>query len=158
MLARPLKESGSAVVYVLGWLLLLLPLATWVTTGALVDLLQAQNARRAASAFYIAEAGLDRALAWVASQPSAEQACLGPDARPGSEDDGGVFGLPGQFVPFGEGPTTGYQVWVVGLAANAVRVRSHGHGWAGGSRTLEAVVRWHEGQPVTISWSEEFSR
>lgn len=153
---RRLGERGSAIISVLGWLLLLLPLAVWVSTAALVDVLQAQNARRAASAFYVAEAGLDRALAWVASQPSAEHAYRGPDGRAGSEDDGGVFGLPGQFVPFGEEAATGYQVWLVFLDSAAVRVRSRGRGWGGGNRTVEAIVRWNDGAPLTLSWNEEF--
>ncbi len=147
--------EGAALVLVLGWVSLLLPATLWIATAAWIELLQAQNARRATSAFYVAEAGLDRALAWVAQKRSAEEALRGPDGAQGTFDDGGVFGVPGQFIPFGPAGE-GYEVTVSPVDATAVRVQSRGVGWGGGTRAVEAIVHWTQSGEVNVHWNEEF--
>lgn len=141
---------------VIGWMSLLLPATLWLSTAAWIELLQVQNARRAVSAFYVAEAGLERALAWVATRPSASEALSGPDGLVGTPDDGGVFVAPGQFVPFGPEGQSGFAVTVFPVDSDALRLRSVGYGWGGGTRTLEAIVRWTAEGTTVVRWSEEF--
>lgn len=130
----------------------LLPLGAWLSLQARIDSEIARNIRGDLHAFYVAEAGIARALAILDTLPSAAVALLGPDGVSGTPDDGGLIAAPATAIFFPESPYF-YTLTVEPAGADMVRVHSTAHGWGGAVKQLEVVVLWRAGQ--LRSWWRE---
>lgn len=141
----PSDERGSALVAVLILAAVMVPIGTWATWQARVDAAVARNLRGDLHSFYVADAGLNHALAVVTRLPSPAAALAGPDGVPGTADDGGVVGPAAVRTIFPEAPY-GYLLDVQAVGIDGVRIRSTGAGWDGATKQLEAVVFWRGGK------------
>ena len=132
-------ERGTALLTTLGLMMLLLPLGAYVLMQCRSDLLIQRNFRDEIEAFYIAEAGLEHAVADIKPGRSMNRLLVGPDGSAGTDDDG--------FFPFGEGMPQDfplspfhYEVRVTPLSADAVSLVSHGIGRNGTTKVIAATV------------------
>lgn len=80
--------SGTALVSVLIMLAALTPLAAFAVMNAHLDVLVQHQVRQAASAFAVAESGLQHALADLRLDSNFDRLLAGPDHLPGTSDDG----------------------------------------------------------------------
>ncbi|GIW45982.1 MAG: hypothetical protein KatS3mg077_3264 [Candidatus Binatia bacterium] len=147
------NQRGVALILVLGWASLLLPLLSWLYLQALADQFLVQNLRREVDAFHVAEAGLNFALAAISRCHSSSCALAGPDGVLGTTDDGQLVGDPSGWRAFGE---SGGAFRVSSSAADetTVRIRSFGRGWGGGVAEVEALVHWEADGTVRIFWNQ----
>ena len=133
-------QRGTALVAVLVLMMILLPLGAYVVVQCRSDLMIERNLRSEIEAFYVAEAGLEHAMAEIPPGRSFEEVLTGPDHILGTADDG-LFpfheGWPNDFPysPFR------YEVRVASVDSNAVRITSRGAGRDGATKVIEAVVR-----------------
>lgn len=133
------RQRGSALTATLAATAVLLPLAAFAVLLTRLDFYVHDNTRAQAEVFYVAEAGLEHALADIPRGESLEQLLTGPDGYTGSADDG-VFpfreGSPGSFprAPFG------YQVRVERVNSQLLRLTSVGSGARHARATVEALV------------------
>src|SRR5262245_46040506 len=93
--ALPLREDGMALIATLAIGMILLPLGAFVLWQCRTDLAIQHNQRAEIEAFYVAEAGLEHALAEIRPAASFAPLLRGPDRVAGTNDDGGF--------PFAEG-------------------------------------------------------
>ncbi len=133
--------TGSALIAVLGVLALLLPLGVYAALQARMDLLIERNLAAEVEAFYVAEAGLEHAVAELRPGTSFDPVLAGPDRLRGTADDG-VF-------PFDEGSPTAfpaaplhYTVHVARRADGGVDVSSTASGRNGAAKVIAAIVKW----------------
>jgi hypothetical protein len=131
---------GSALIAVLGLMTLLLPLGTFVALQARMDLLMQRNLRAEIEAFYVAEAGIEHAVAEIMPGTSFDAVLAGPDRVEGTADDG-VF-------PFSEGPPAPfpaaplrYDVHVARRQDGWLDVTSSGSGRNGAMKAIAAIVK-----------------
>jgi len=134
------RQRGAALIVILGWCGLLLPVVTWLWVQAHSDQLVAQNVRRELDAFYAAEAGLSYALAAIAHCADPACALAGPDGQLGTPHDGGVAADPNSWISFG--PHASFHIRFAPLDAAAIRVRATGRGWGSATAAVDGVVRW----------------
>lgn len=134
-------QRGTALVVVLGWSTLLLPLVAWIWLQARMDQILAQNFRRDLDSYYVAEAGLHFALATFQHCSAPDCALAGPDGRAGTADDGGVTSQPGAWIPYGDS-SAAFQVQLSPMSATQLRLRARSRGWGASSAELEAIVTW----------------
>jgi len=127
-------------VAVLGVLALLLPLGVMAALHARMDLLMQRNLGAEIEAFYVAEAGLEHAVAEISPGVSFEAWLVGPDRRRGTADDG-VF-------PFDEGAPAAFPAaplhYVVRVAERpdgGLDVTSTGSGRNGAMKVIAAIVK-----------------
>ncbi len=147
------EEKGAALILVLGWSSLLLPLVGWLYLQAHTDQILAQNLRKELDAFYTAEAGLNFALAATSACDSPACALRGPDGVLGTADDGLVLPGPSDWAPFGD-QGRGFRVRVTEADSATVRIRSSGTGWGGGTSEVEALVRWQPDGTKQVFWNQ----
>ncbi len=127
--------------------MILLPIAAFVALECRTDLLIQHNLRAEIEAFYVAEAGLEHAIAEIAPGTSFDDVLTGPDHVAGTADDG-LFafseGVPGAFpsAPFR------YDVRVTKSGSDMISVVSSGTGINGATRVVAAVVK-RSGFPMT---------
>jgi len=132
-------ERGTALLTTLGLLLLLLPLGAYVALQCRTDLLIQRNLRDELEAFYVAEAGLEHAVADIAPGRSLNGLLLGPDGVAGNEDDGLFPFAEGAPLPFPSSPFQ-YEVRVSLVGADAVSLVSRGSGRNGATKVVGATV------------------
>jgi len=133
------RQRGSALTATLAATAVLLPLAAFAVLLTRLDFYVHDNTRAQTEVFYVAEAGLEHALADIARGESLEQLLAGPDGNAGSADDG-IFpfreGRPG---PFPHAPL-GYEVQVERANSQLLRLVSVGSGARHARATVEALV------------------
>lgn len=135
-----LNRRGVALVAVLAVVMILLPVGAFVTLQCRTDLLIQHNLRAEIEAFYVAEAGLEHALAEIPPATSFDTVLAGPDRIAGTSDDG-IFpfaeGAPSEFpsAPFR------YDVRVAQASSDVLTVQSTGTGVNGATKVVIALVR-----------------
>jgi hypothetical protein len=119
--------------------MILLPLGAFVVLQCRTDSAIQRNLRGDIETFYVAEAGLEHAVAEILPGQSLDHLLTGPDGVSGTSDDG-VF-------PFAQGPPSHfphapfrYDVRVVPGQNGMIRVVSRGIGGDGAAKVLEALV------------------
>jgi hypothetical protein len=143
MPAQPLKtcrdQSGIALVAALAVVLVVLPVAAFVVLQAAIDLRVQHNLRAATEAFYIAEAGLEHAVADIMPAASLQPLLAGPDVTWGSSDDGSFPFVDGPPAHFPYAPKR-YEVSVEDAGDGVIRIRSRGVGIGAAVAVVEARV------------------
>jgi hypothetical protein len=132
-------DRGAALIATLAIVMVLFPLGAFVVMQCRTDWLIHHNLRAEIEAFYVAEAGLEHALAEIAPGLSFDDVLAGPDHQSGTMDDG-VF-------PFREGavsdfphPPFRYEVHVTAAGTGMIQVTSHGSGHGESTKVVEALV------------------
>lgn len=132
-------ERGTALIATLSLTMILLPLGAFVVMQCCTDLMIEHNVRAEVESFYVAEAGLEHALAEIPPDSTFAPLLAGPDHIAGTVDDG-VFpfveGAPGDFpcAPFH------YDVRVNAANGGMVSVVSAGSGLHGANKAVSALV------------------
>jgi hypothetical protein len=136
---RPPDEHGQALLLTLVITTLVAPLGVFALLQAQVDLLLARYSRTATQLFYVADSGLEHALADLRLDPIFDRLTVGPDGQADTGDDG-------QF-PFRHSPpdcfpnaTFRYAVNVEPHDQERVDIVSRGIAESGGSQTVSASV------------------
>ena len=138
-----MNQRGSALVAVLGLAMILLPLGAFVVMQCRTDLLIQRNLRAEIEAFYVAEAGLEHAVADIAPDTSFDDLLAGPDHAAGTADDGVFPFRDGAPADFPESPFR-YEVRVTRSTRDALSIVSAGSGRQGAAQVVSAtVVRSH---------------
>jgi hypothetical protein len=137
--SRSFTERGNALLATMLLVLVLSPLAAFVAMQSQLDLKIHDHTRTALEAFYVAESGLEHALADLALEPSFERLGRGPDRRPGTADD--------RLYPFRvpppvnfPAPPAGYRVEVEAVGSERFDVVSLGRSHGRSQRTVSATV------------------
>jgi hypothetical protein len=132
-------EHGQALLLTLIITALVAPLGVFALMQARVDLLLARYSRTAAQLFYVADSGLDHALADLRLDPVFDRLPLGPDGKDDTKDDGDF--------PFHHNPpdsfpdaSFGYTVKVEPHGEERIDIVSRGIAESGGSQTVSASV------------------
>jgi len=131
---------GSALVAVMGLTALLLPLGAFVALQARMDLLMQRNLCAEIEAFYVAEAGLEHAVAEIQPGTSFDALLAGPDRLRGTPDDGGFPFSEGSPSPFPTLPLR-YDVRVAQRQDGWLDVTSSGNGRNGAVKVVGAIVK-----------------
>jgi hypothetical protein len=133
------RQSGSALILVMLLIVVLTPLVASVAMQARLDLLIERHGRAAHEAFYVAESGLEHALADLAHDPSFNRLVDGADGRQGTADD--------RLYPFSHPPPPyfpqapfGYRVETAPLGADVIEIISYGHAALQSSRVVSATA------------------
>lgn len=147
------NQQGVALVLVLGWVSVLLPLLSWLYMQAVLDQFLAQNLRREVHAFHVAEAGLNFALAAIRHCRSPSCAVAGPDGILGTTDDGRLIEDPTGWRGFGESGGA-FRLSLSAQSDVTVRIHSVGRGWGGGVAEVEALVGWHDDGQMKVFWNQ----
>ncbi|MFQ5667198.1 MAG: hypothetical protein ACE5I7_12295 [Candidatus Binatia bacterium] len=133
------NQRGAALVAVLSIAMILLPLGAFVVFQCHTDFAIQRNLRREIETFYVAEAGLNHAIAEIPSGGSFDEILVGPDHVAGTPDDG--------WFPFMEAPPANfpvppfrYEVHVQEGGSGAIRIISRGLGAAGATKVVAALV------------------
>jgi hypothetical protein len=134
------NERGAALVAVLCLTTVLLPLGAYVVVQSRSDFLIQRNVQGEVEALYVAEAGLEQALAEIRPGNSFDDVLVGPDGIGGTADDG--------TFPFASEPSFGltsdsfrYHVRVVRDRSDLIRIISRGSGTRGSTKVVEALVK-----------------
>jgi hypothetical protein len=85
---RRINEQGQALLLTLIITALVAPLGVFALMQARVDLLLARHARTATQLFYVADSGLEHALADIRLDPIFDRLLTGPDGKADTTDDG----------------------------------------------------------------------
>jgi len=141
------NQRGAALVATLIIAMLLFPLGALVVFQARSDLDIEHNLRSEIEAFYVAEAGLEHAVADIQPGRSFDEILVGADGVAHTRDDGRF--------PFSEGapaafplPPFHYDVQVLAAPNGMIRLQSVGVGLNGSTKVLEVLVARGRG-PVT---------
>jgi hypothetical protein len=133
-------QRGTALVAALAVVMVLLPVGAFVVLQCRTDLAIQHNLRAEIEAFYVAEAGLEHALAEIDPGTSFDSILLGPDHVAGTADDG--------LFPFVEGVPGGlsqaslrYDVRVTRVSDDMVSVLSAGSALRGATKVVMALMR-----------------
>ncbi len=134
-----MNQRGSALIAALTIAMILLPLGVFVVLQCRNDFLMQRKSRSEVEAFYVAEAGLEHAVAEIPAGQSFDPILAGPDRVAGTEDDG-VF-------PFAEGPPAEfpyapfrYDVHATSADNAMVRILSQGTGTNGATKVVIGLV------------------
>jgi hypothetical protein len=134
-----MNQRGTALIAALTIAMILIPLGTFVAVQCRNDFLIQRNLRSEVEAFYVAEAGLEHAVAEIPPGRSFDRVLFGPDRIAGTNDDG-VF-------PFAGGPPAAfpyaplrYDVHVTDAGDGMVQILSQGTGKNGASKVVTALV------------------
>ncbi len=138
MTAR-LDQRGTALVAALGVAIMLLPVGAFVMLQAHTDIAVERNLRHGLETFYAAEAGLEHAVAEIPPGVSFDALLVGPDQVAGTRDDG-RFPFRTMPPPFFPQSPLRYEVDVMRVRADLLRVVSRGSGASDSATTLEALV------------------
>jgi len=138
--ARITSEAGNALVTTLIVTASVAPLGAFALMQARLDLLLQHNTRDALELFYVAESGLEHALADLARDPVFDRLLAGPDGRAGTADD---REFPFQAPPppvFPSAPLR-YQVEVEPRSPGLVDIIARGFGNGTAAHAVAASVR-----------------
>ncbi|MFI5398846.1 MAG: pilus assembly PilX N-terminal domain-containing protein [Candidatus Binatia bacterium] len=134
-----MTQRGTALVVTLGIIMVLLPLGAYLVLQCRTDLMIQRNFRNEVEAFYVAEAGLEHAVAEIRPDQSFDEVLAGPDGVAGTADDG--------LFPFSEGATRDfpyspfhYDVQVTRTATNSLSILSRATGKDGATKVVGALV------------------
>ena len=134
-----MNERGTALIATLSIAMILLPLGAFVALQCRTDLMIQRNLREEVETFYVAEAGLEHALADIGSPQSLDDILTGPDRVPATADDG--------LFPFIEGPSGDfprppfrYEVQVTRNGSGVMRLSSQASGPHGTLKIVAANV------------------
>jgi hypothetical protein len=133
------NQRGIALVAVLVIAAVALPLSAFLALQALIDLRIGQNLRSATETFYVAEAGLQHALAQLRPAASFDLILAGPDGVGGTADDGVFPFAGGAPASFPRAPLR-YEVSAALADDGSLRLRSRGIGADGAEKIVEARV------------------
>lgn len=136
---RVRNERGTALVATLSIAMILLPLGAFVVLQARTDIAIQYNLRSETEAFYVAEAGLEHAIAEIQPGRSFDPLLLGADHNAGTSDDGTFPFAEGAPADFPQAPFH-YDVHVTSVRADLIQIASQGSGRNGATRTLQALV------------------
>jgi hypothetical protein len=136
---RPPDERGYALLLTLAITALVAPLGVFALMQARVDLILARHARTATQLFYVADSGLERALADLRLDPIFDRLLAGPDGKEGTGDDGK---FPFRHSPPASFPSAmfRYAVSVARQGNNRVDIVSRGIAESGASQAVSASV------------------
>ncbi len=134
-----MNQRGAALVSTLGIAMILLPLGVFVAMQCRIDLMIQRNLRAEMQAFYVAEAGLEHALAEIPAGSSFDAILAGPDRTLGTGDDGAFPFTEGPVADFPDAPFR-YEVRVTKVGSALIRLVSQGQGVHGASKVLVALV------------------
>jgi hypothetical protein len=134
-----MNQRGTALVSTLGVAMILLPLGAFVVLQCRMDVFIQRNMRAEIEAFYVADAGLEHAVAEISPAQSFDDLLVGPDGIAATGDDG-VF-------PFAEGAPPDfpfapfrYAVRVSKGADGVLHLVSQGSGLHGATKVVEALL------------------
>lgn len=132
-------QAGSALITTMIVAAVLLVIGAFAVLQARLDLLVQRHTRAAVETFYVAEAGLEHALADLATDPRFERLLAGEDGIAGTGDDGSY--------PFRDGPPDffprapfRYDVRVEAIDEGTVEIVSRGLGAGPATRSVTAPV------------------
>ena len=134
-----MRQAGSALITTMIVSAMLLAIGAFAVMQARLDLLVQHHTRAAVETFYVAEAGLEHALADLSSDPRFDRLLVGADGVAGTDDDGSY--------PFRNGPPDffphapfRYDVRVETVDENTAEIVSRGIGVGPATRTVSAPV------------------
>jgi len=136
---KPLGQQGSALLAALTIALLLVPLGAFVALQSRMDAMLLRNLRDELDAFYVAEAGLEHAVADLPPNTSFTDVLAGPDHVAGTADDGSFPFAEGPPQPFPAAPLH-YEVYISPRANDAVTIVSTGSARNGAVKQVAATV------------------
>jgi len=134
-----MQHRGAALLSVLGLMLIMLPVGAYLVLQARTDFLIQRSFREEIEAFYVAEAGLEHAIAEIRPDQSFDNLLAGPDHVSGTADDGVFPFAAGTPAPFPIDPFR-YEVSVSAAAPTALLVASRGYGRNGAARVVSAML------------------
>jgi hypothetical protein len=132
-------QSGSALILVMLLIVVLTPLIASVAMQARLDLLIERHGRAAHEAFYVAESGLEHALADLAHDPSFNRLIEGADGKQGTADDR-LYPFSHPPPAFFPRPPAGYRVETAPMGAEVVEIISYGHAALRSARVVSATA------------------
>ncbi len=135
-----LNARGTALPAVLALIMILLPIGAFVVLQCRTDWLIQHNLRAEVEAFYVAEAGLEHALAEISPETSFDAVLAGPDRIAGTNDDGSFPFSEGEPSAFPYAPFR-YEVRVSRPSADVLTVQSSGFGVHDATKVVVALVR-----------------
>jgi hypothetical protein len=144
-MASEAGRRGSALIATLAATSVLLPLAAFAVLLTRSGFRVHENTRAQAEAFFVAEAGLEHALADIPSTTTTERLLAGPDGRRATSDDGRFRFREGQPTFFPRAPLY-YEVQIEPVTSERVRLTSHGFGQRGARAAVEALL-WRDPEP-----------
>jgi hypothetical protein len=133
------RSSGSALTAVMLLIAVLCPLAAYVSMQARLDVSIGRAGRSALEAFYVAESGLEHALADLAREPAFERLQRGPDGKRGTADDH-LFPFSAPPPAFFPQPPAAYRVETAENGAERVDVISYGRSLERAARAVAVTV------------------
>jgi hypothetical protein len=133
------NPSGAALIATLAIVMVLLPVGAFVVMQSRTDWLLHHNLRAEIETFYVAEAGLEHALAEIGPGRTFDDVLAGPDHVRGTTDDGLFPFREGPVDPFPQPPFR-YDVTVTSAGAGMIRVTSRGSGQGASAKVVEALV------------------
>ncbi len=134
------SQAGSALTTTMLVTAFLMPLGALAAMQARLDLLVHHHTRSAIEVFYVAESGLEHALADLARDPWFDRLLQGPDGVVSTADDGEYpFRIaPPDYFPR---PPYRYQVQVEQQSPEAVEILASGFGTGQSAHTVAASVQ-----------------
>ena len=132
------SQRGTALIAVLAIAAVLIPLGTLVTMQCQTDFLITHNLRHEMEAFYVAEAGLQTALAEIGPDMTFDDLAFGPDHVAGTSDDD-VFPFSRPPGPY-PGPPFEYDIRLESAGSGKLRIRSTGTGRQGAHKVVGAFL------------------
>lgn len=136
---QPIGETGNALISTLMITASLLPLGAFALMQARMDLLLQHHARDATEAFYVAESGLEHALADLARDPLFNRLLAGPDGIAGTADDH-AFPFHAAPPPFFPSAPSRYEIEVQARSPGMVDVIARGFGSGTAGHALGVAV------------------
>ena len=155
---QPAAAGGFALITTLIMVALLTPVATLSVLHAHGALRLSHQARLALEVFYVAEAGMEHALADLAVDPAYERLLAGPDGVLGDEDDG-EFPFQSPPPPCFPRPPFHYEVRVEPRDDAGLDIIARGFGFHAATQTVAVTVIRSPSNPAlaqVAGWREVF--
>jgi hypothetical protein len=133
------RQSGNALLVVLMFTAALLSLGAYAALQARMDLLIQKQITGAVQGFYVAESGLEHALAEVRINPWFDRLLSGPDGVSGTADDSRFpfRNAPADYFPR---PPTRYEVTVEARGSDAAEITSRARTAAEAQQVVAATL------------------
>lgn len=134
-----MRQTGSALIAVMVLIAVLTPVVAMVATQARLDLTIERHGRAALEAFYVAESGLEHALADLQHDPSFARLEEGPDGRRGTSDDR-LFPFSSPPPAYFPAPPAGYHVETAPAGSGRIDIISTGRSLLRSARAVAATA------------------